>query len=101
MTVQRTFAAALGAVFLLSAVVPAPLAAANADYKVVGVGPDDMLKLRAGPGTGYRVIVGLPEGAQVRVLGCDRTGGTPWCKVSLKDVRQLKGYVSGHYLKQN
>ncbi len=67
--------------------------------QVTGVDEDDMLKLRSGPGLGYRVVVGLPNGTVLRNHGCDRVGGTPWCKVSLRDVRQLKGYVSGHYLK--
>ncbi|NDR59613.1 SH3 domain-containing protein [Aliiruegeria sabulilitoris] len=81
--------------FLLSAVpaIAAPLS------EVTGVDEDDMLKLRSGPGMGYRVVVGLPNGTILRNYGCDRVGGTPWCKVSLRDVRQLKGYVSGHYLK--
>ncbi|MDV7145002.1 SH3 domain-containing protein [Tropicimonas sp. TH_r6] len=68
--------------------------------EVSGVDEGDMLKLRSGPGLGYRVVVGLPNGTVVRVQGCDRVGGTPWCKVSLRDVRALKGYVSGHYLKE-
>lgn len=67
--------------------------------EVHGVGGSEMLKLRSGPGLGYRVIVGLPEGSVLRNHGCDRVGGTPWCKVSLKEARGLKGYVSGHYLK--
>ncbi|RYH08412.1 SH3 domain-containing protein [Tropicimonas sp. IMCC6043] len=86
--------AALAALLLAAgAAGAAPLA------EVTGVDQDDMLKLRSGPGTGYRVVVGLPNGTMVRNHGCDRVGGTPWCKVSLRDVRQLKGYVSGHYLK--
>ncbi len=87
--------AAFAALFLVALPAgAAPLA------EVSGVADGDMLKLRAGPGMGYRVIVGLPDGTLLRNHGCDRVGGTPWCKVSLRDVRQLKGYVSGHYLKQ-
>ncbi|MFV0334118.1 MAG: SH3 domain-containing protein [Tropicimonas sp.] len=87
--------AALAVLFL--AALPAgaaPLA------EVTGVDKGDMLKLRSGPGTGYRVVVGLPNGTMVRNHGCTRVGSTPWCKVSLNDVRQLRGYVSGHYLKR-
>ena len=36
----------------------APPAQAAGLFEVVGVDGNDMLKLRAGPGTGYRVIVG-------------------------------------------
>ena len=69
-------------------------------YEVTGVEADDMLKMRAGPGTGYRVIVGLPNGTELWVHGCERSGSTSWCKVSLKQARGLKGYVSGAYLRK-
>ena len=69
-------------------------------YEVVGVEGDDMLKMRAGPGTGYKIILGLPNGTVVRLHACDQTGGTRWCKVSLKQSRKLKGYVSWAYLKE-
>lgn len=76
----------------------APAAALDRQVVVTGVGPDDMLRMRAGPGTGFRVIVGLPEGTALINRGCDRVGGTPWCEVALEDARRLRGYVSGHYL---
>lgn len=69
-------------------------------FEVAGVEEDDMLKVRAGPGTGYDVIVGLPNGALVRVSSCERTGPTVWCKISLKDARGLKGYVSQAYIRE-
>ena len=69
-------------------------------YEVFGVEGEDMLKLRAGPGLGYVVIVGLPNGAVVRVESCQLVGGTSWCKVSLDQARALRGYVSGTYLKK-
>lgn len=78
-----------------------PVAALGATQsEVVGLQGEEMLKLRAGPGTGYRIIVGLPNGTLLRTHSCDRVGGTNWCKVSLKEARSLKGYVSGHYLRQ-
>lgn len=69
-------------------------------YEVVGVDPDDMLKLRAGPGTDNRVIVGLPNGTVLRLYKCQQIGSNTWCKVSLKEASGLKGYVSWHYLRQ-
>lgn len=69
-------------------------------YEVYGVETDDMLKLRAGPGTGYSVIVGLPNGTVLRVHNCERIGSTRWCRVSLEQARRLKGYVSGSYLRK-
>ncbi len=79
-------------------------AAADADTsrfsKVVGVEADDMLKLRAGPGVGYRIIVGLPNGTVLRVYDCQQTGSTRWCKVALEQARSLKGYVNATYLQE-
>ncbi|MDQ2066839.1 SH3 domain-containing protein [Xinfangfangia sp. CPCC 101601] len=69
-------------------------------HEVVGVKGEDMLKLRSGPGVGYTVIVGLPNGAEVWVQSCERSGNTSWCKVSLKAARGLKGYVSSAYLRK-
>jgi uncharacterized protein YraI len=76
------------------------IAEPNGYYEVVGVEGDDMLKMRSGPGTGFGIIVGLPNGTVVRLHGCDQTGGTRWCKVSLKQSRGLRGYVSWAYLKK-
>lgn len=33
--------------------------------EVVRVGEDDLPKLRAGPGLGFRVLLGLPDGTQL------------------------------------
>ncbi len=77
-----------------------PTAAASLGrYEVFGVEEGDMLKMRAGPGTGFNVIVGLPNGTALRVHSCEQTGGTRWCRVSLDRARSLKGYVSWAYLR--
>ena len=82
----------------------ANLAPAHAEprgyYEVIGVEKDDMLKMRMGPGVGYKVIVGLPNGTEVYVQSCERSGNTSWCRVSLKAARGLKGYVSSAYLRK-
>lgn len=83
---------------LLGLALSTPAAHAAEPTKVTGVDEGDMLKLRAGPGLGYSVIVGLPNGTELINRGCDRVGSTPWCAVSLKVAPRLKGYVSGHYL---
>lgn len=70
-------------------------------YTVGRVEADDMLKMRAGPGTGYKIVLGLPNGTEVYVHECIETGGTRWCEVSLKQARRMKGYVSWAYLVQN
>ncbi len=89
--------------FVFLAVAPSTEAAGigvRGFYEVVGVEDNDMLKMRAGPGTGYKVILGLPNGTVLRLHECDQTGGTRWCKVSLEQTRQLKGYVSWAYLRK-
>ena len=91
--------AALALVVCATGRAAAPAMAATT-VEVSGLDGEEMLKLRSGPGTGYRIIVGLPNGTILRNHGCDRIGGTPWCKVSLREARSLQGYVSGHYLQQ-
>ncbi|WP_282119409.1 SH3 domain-containing protein [Ruegeria atlantica] len=90
------------AVFVLGIFITteAAKAASLGRYEVFGVEEGDMLKMRAGPGTGYIVIVGLPNGTALRVHSCEQTGGTRWCRVSLDRARQLKGYVSWAYLRK-
>ncbi len=90
------------AVLLLGVVlhVESAEAASLGRHEVYGVEGDDMLKMRGGPGTGYSVIVGLPNGTVLQVHSCERTGSTRWCRVSLDRARGLKGYVSWAYLRK-
>ena len=96
---RKTIATTL-ALVVLATMPGAKAAGAQGLYEVVGVEADDMLKMRAGPGTGYRIILGLPNGTVLRLHDCDQTGGTRWCEVSLKQSRRLKGFVSWAYLKR-
>jgi uncharacterized protein YraI len=74
----RTFVIAAGA-FLLSGGLAAAATVTND------------LNLRAGPGTGYRVIGTLPAGAYVDVIGC----GGGWCRVNWGGA---VGFASASYL---
>ena len=69
-------------------------------YVVEGVEGDDMLKLRAGPGTGYIAVLGLPNGTEVHVDSCEPNGNTPWCRVTLNDGQGVTGYASKAYLRK-
>ena len=70
-----------------------------ADRAVVkGAGQDELLKLRAGPGLGYNVILGLPDGTSVNRGDCMTEVGQLWCRVSLTQASRLTGYVSADYL---
>tara|TARA_R110002049_G_scaffold160202_2_gene325243 strand:+ start:24880 stop:25182 length:303 start_codon:yes stop_codon:yes gene_type:complete len=96
---RKFISAALAALSLGAVLVGAPVAAASlGDYEVAGVEDEDLLKMRSGPGVGYKVIVGLPNGTVLRVHSCQQTGGTRWCDVSLKQARSLRGHVSRAYL---
>ena len=61
-------------------------------------GPDELLKLRAGPGLGFKVIVGLPDGTELIRRDCVTEAGQLWCRVSLVGAGGLTGYVSADYL---
>ncbi|MHA6324559.1 SH3 domain-containing protein [Roseivivax sp. CAU 1753] len=97
---RKAILGTLAAVILSGAGADHASAASLGRYEVYGVKGDDMLKMRAGPGTGYDVIVGLPNGTVLRVQSCQQTGGTRWCSVSLDRARGLKGHVSWAYLRK-
>lgn len=64
---------------------------------VEGAGAE-LLKLRAGPGLGYKVILGLPDGTVVSRRNCVTEVGQLWCRVSLAAAPGVIGYVSADYL---
>ncbi|MBE3637293.1 SH3 domain-containing protein [Mangrovicoccus algicola] len=98
---RRTLLAAVAASLLGAAIAPVPaMAASMGRYEVAGVEGEDMLKMRAGPGTGYNVLLGLPNGTVLRVHSCQQTGPTRWCSVSLDRAREVSGYVSWAYLRK-
>lgn len=71
----------------------------TADGSVVkGAGPDELLKLRSGPGLGYSVILGLPDGTTLNRHTCVTEVGQLWCRVSLTAASRITGYVSADYL---
>ena len=65
---------------------------------VKGAGSDEFLKLRAGPGLGFRVILGLPDGTELVRRNCVTEMGQMWCQVSLAGAPSIRGYVSADYL---
>ncbi|MCF8486934.1 MAG: SH3 domain-containing protein [Rhodobacteraceae bacterium] len=98
---RRTILVGLVALMLCVGFLADPATAAPFErYEVYGVKGEDMLKMRAGPGVGYIVIVGLPNGTVLRVYSCEQTGSTRWCRVSLDRATGLKGYASWAYLRK-
>lgn len=65
---------------------------------VTGTGPDELLKLRAGPGLSFNVILGLPDGTSLNRRNCVTEIGQRWCLVSLASAPQITGYVAADYL---
>ena len=65
---------------------------------VQGAGPDDLLKMRAGPSLAFKVILGLPDGTELIRRECVTELGQLWCKVSLAVAPNVTGYVSADYL---
>ena len=65
---------------------------------VTGAGPGELLKLRAGPGLDYNVVLGLPDGTSLNRRSCVTEVGQLWCQVSLAAAPQITGYVSADYL---
>jgi hypothetical protein len=47
-----------------------------------GAGEDDLLKLHADPGLGFRVILTLPDGTQLIRRGCIMESSQLWCRVA-------------------
>jgi uncharacterized protein YraI len=72
-------------------------AGAIGETLVEGGGPE-LVKLRAGPGLGYRIIMGLPDGTPLQHHACVTEVGQLWCRVSLAAAPQVVGYVSADYL---
>jgi uncharacterized protein YraI len=65
---------------------------------VSGVGPDDFLKLRSGPGLEYRIIAGFADDTRLMLRDCVTEMGQQWCRVSTGGSQGLTGYVSADYL---
>jgi hypothetical protein len=98
---RNAILAALTTVTLSACAGEEPVAFASLGrYEVFGVEGDDMLKMRAGPGIGYVVTLGLPNGTGLWVYDCQPTGGTRWCSVSLEEARAINGHVSWAYLRR-
>ncbi|WP_374801714.1 SH3 domain-containing protein [Paracoccus sp. p3-h83] len=89
---MRTYLAPLFALSLVAG------CAVGSAVVVRGAGPDDLLKLREGPGLEHRIIIGLPDGTRLTRQNCMTTKGKLWCRVVLTDRPNVSGYVAADYL---
>ncbi|AWX94216.1 SH3 domain-containing protein [Paracoccus mutanolyticus] len=92
---MRTHLAALLALMIIAG------CAAGPGTVVKGAGPDELLKLREGPGLNYRIILGLPDGTRLTRHDCVTKAGKRWCRVSLAAKPGVSGYVSADYLSES
>ena len=89
---MRTHLAALFALMMAAG------CAVGSGAVVQGAGPDDLLKLREGPGLEHDIIIGLPDGTRLTRQNCVTNNGKVWCRVTLTDRHGVSGYVSAEYL---
>jgi uncharacterized protein YraI len=90
----------------LALLLAAPLAACGTgpapgiggDRVVVAGAGEDLLKLRAGPGLGYEVLLGLPDGTALLRRDCVTELGQTWCRVALSGAPGVTGHVAADYL---
>lgn len=76
----------------------APGAAGTGIVEVTGVSGNDVLNVRAGPGTQYRKTGALSSGTPVRNLGCQGVGNARWCQIEMLTDMRERGWVNGRYL---
>ena len=85
--------------FLFAVILLAGCSGITSDRTVVtGTGPDELLKLRSGPGLGFNVVLGLPDGTELNRRDCVTEVGQLWCNVALADAPRVTGYVAADYL---
>ncbi len=75
-----------------------PPAVPSGVVEVRGVPADDVLNVREGPGTGYRIVGALGNGSQVRVLRCETQGASRWCEIEMQTDMRERGWVNARYL---
>jgi uncharacterized protein YgiM (DUF1202 family) len=75
--------------------------AGGPDYwTVTDVPANDVLNVRAGPGTGEAIIGALANGDVVRNLGCRMVGSSRWCQIEMAGDQPFTGWVNGRYLRE-
>ncbi|EPX84982.1 putative hypothetical Gifsy-1 prophage protein [Salipiger mucosus DSM 16094] len=72
--------------------------AGAAVVSVTGVPSGDLLNVRAGPGTGNRIVGALANGDRVRRLRCETHGSSRWCEIEMMTDMRERGWVNARYL---
>lgn len=69
--------------------------------QVRGVPTNDILNVRSGPGTNYRIVGALANGEMVRNLGCQSQGSSRWCEIEMMTDMRERGWVNSRFLALN
>lgn len=56
------------------------------------------LNLRDAPSTGARIVMNLPNGLELRNLGCRMAAGRRWCRVATLSDPGVEGWAAGDFL---
>lgn len=76
----------------------APNAPGAGIVQVTGVSGNDVLNVRSGPGTQYRITGTLSNGTSVHKLNCQGVGTGEWCQIEMLTDMRERGWVNGRYL---
>jgi len=66
--------------------------------RVTGVAANDVLNVRAGPGTQHRIVGALGNGTSVRRLRCEAVGAARWCEIEMMTDMRERGWVNARFL---
>ena len=77
---------------------PTPPAGGAPVVQVTGVPANDVLNVRAGPGTQHGVVGALANGDSVRRLECRPVGGSRWCEIEMLSEMRERGWVNARYI---
>jgi uncharacterized protein YgiM (DUF1202 family) len=77
----------------------APSSGGGDVMRVTGVSSGDLLNVRSGPSTNYRIIGKLGNGDRVRRLSCQKQGNSRWCEIEMMTDMRERGWVNARYLK--
>ncbi|NEV60957.1 SH3 domain-containing protein [Thiorhodococcus minor] len=68
--------------------------------RVPDVGAGDVLNVRSGPGTNYRILGALGNGDSVYRLRCKGQGRSRWCEIEMRSDMRERGWVNARYLRE-
>ena len=66
--------------------------------QVTGVAANDVLNVRSGAGTNFRIVGALGNGDTVRNLGCERQTNSRWCEIEMMTDMRERGWVNARFL---